>query len=113
MKMVLLALLPALACSCATLNDSMTLGGGMGAVAGGAATYAAQATSGGKGASFGSVALGAGIGTAVGLVTSYFTHKSAEEKRAACMAEQTEMHFGDLPPSPFVFPKTLPKKGGR
>jgi len=112
MKMVALALLAAMTCSCATLNESMTLGVGMGSVAGGVATYAAQASTSGK-ASFGSVAIGAGIGAALGAITSYFTHKSVEEKRAACMADQTEMHFGDLPPSPFVFPKTLPKKGGR
>lgn len=113
MKMVLLALLPAFACSCATLNDSMTLGAGLGTVTGGVATYVAQSTAPGQSASLGSVALGAGIGMAAGLVTSYFTHKSVEDKRAACMTDQTEMHFGDLPPSPFVFPKTLPKKGGR
>ena len=113
MKMVSLALIAAVTCSCATLNESMTLGVGMGSVAGGAATYVAQSTAPDKSASLGNIALGAGIGAAVGAITSYFTHKSVEGKRAACMADQTEMHFGDLPPSPFVFPKTLPKKGNR
>lgn len=113
MKVVSLALLPAFACSCATLNESMTLGGGLGAAAGGLSTYVAHSTAPGASASFGSVAMGAGIGAVVGLATSYFTHKHVEEKRQACLAEQTEMHFGDLPPSPFVFPKAAPKKGVR
>lgn len=113
MKIVTLALLPAFACSCATLDDSMMLGAGMGAVAGGASTYVAQSTASGSSPSFGSIALGAGIGTVVGLATSYLTHKQVEEKRQSCLAEQTELHFGDLPPSPFVFPKAAPKKGGR
>ena len=113
MRIITLALVPVLACSCATLNESMTLGAGLGAMVGGAATYAAKATSGGAEVSAGDVALGAGIGILGGLLTSYFTHKSVEDTRAACLADQTEMHFGDLPPSPFVFPKTLPKKEGR
>jgi hypothetical protein len=94
------------------LNESMTLGAGLGTAAGGLATYAAQATSGGP-VSGENILLGASIGMAAGLVTSYFTHKQVEERRAACMADQIDMHFGDLPPSPFVFPKKLPKKGGR
>ncbi len=113
MRMVIIALIPALACSCASLNESMTLGVGMGAVAGAASTYVGQATARGGSVSAENVVLGAGIGIAAGLITSYFTHKNVEEKRQACMADQTEMHFGDLPPSPFIFPKTLPKKGGR
>ncbi len=113
MKTVPFALIAAMTCSCATLNESMTLGIGLGTVTGGAATYVAQSTASDNPASFGSVALGAGIGAAVGAITSYLTHKSVEEKRAACMADQMEMHFGDLPPSPFIFPKTLPKKGSR
>lgn len=113
MRIVFLALVPTLACSCATLNESMSLGVGLGALAGGASTYAAKSTSGRSQVSTGDVALGAGIGIGVGLIASYFTHKSVEDTRAACLADQTEMHFGDLPPSPFIFPKTLPKKEGR
>lgn len=113
MKIISLAVLAASLSSCATLNDSMTLGAGIGTVAGGAATFVGQVTSEGHSTSYGKVMLGAGLGMAAGLITSYFTHKSVEDKRAACMADQTEMHFGDLPPSPFIFPKTLPKKGGR
>jgi hypothetical protein len=113
MKMSILVLMPVLACSCATLNESMTLGAGLGALVGGASTYAAKATSGGAEVSAGDVALGAGIGILGGLLTSYFTHKSVEDTRAACMADQTEMQFGDLPPTPFIFPKTLPTKAGR
>jgi len=112
MRIVSIALAPILACSCTTLNESMTLGAGLGALSGAAATAVAQGTS-GQPVSGENVLLGAGIGLGAGLIASYFTHKSVETKRAACMADETEMHFGDLPPSPFVFPKTLPKKGGR
>jgi hypothetical protein len=113
MKSLSIALVAAGLTSCATLNESMTLGAGIGAVAGGLATYAAQATAPGGSTSADNVLLGAGIGLAVGLVTSYFTHREVEDRRAACMADQIDMQFGDLPPSPFVFPKKLPKKGGR
>jgi hypothetical protein len=112
MKRILLVFVLASACSCASLNESLTLGGSLGAAAGGVATYAAQGTS-GSSVSAENVLLGAGIGMAAGLVTSYFTHEQVEERRAACVADQIDMQFGDLPPSPFVFPKTLPKKGGR
>jgi hypothetical protein len=112
MRILSLALVPVLACSCATLNESMTLGAGLGALSGTAATAVAQSTS-DRSAPGENVLLGAGIGLGVGLIASYFTHKSVETTRAACMADETEMHFGDLPPSPFIFPKTLPKKEGR
>ena len=112
MRILTLALFPTLLTSCATLNESMTLGAGIGALAGGASTYVAQTTS-GHSSSLGNVAMGAGIGLGVGLIASYFTHKNVEDTRQACMADQTEMHFGDLPPSPFVFPKAAPKKAGR
>lgn len=112
MKAIPIALLAISISSCSTMNESMTLGLGLGAAAGGISTYAAQSTS-GQPVSAENVALGAGLGVAAGLITSYFTHQSVEEHRQACMADQTEMHFGDLPPSPFIFPKTLPKKGAR
>lgn len=97
---------------CASMNDSLILGAGVGAAAGGAAT-AAGYSAGGKSASFENVAVGAAIGTAVGLITSYFTHKSVEESRKYLDNKDFEMHFGDLPPSPFVVPKTPLKKGAR
>ncbi len=112
MKVISLMILAAGLSSCATLNESMTLGAGMGAVAGGLATYVANAASGGP-APTRNLLLGAGIGTAVGLVTSYFTHREVEDSRAACVADQIDMKFGDPPPPPFVFPKKAPKKGGR
>ena len=98
--------------SCATMNDSLQLGAGMGAVAGGAATYAGY-SAGGKSPELGTVALGAGIGAALGMITSYFTHKKVEEQRQSYLSDQTEMHFGDLPPSPFIVPRTNPKKGAK
>ena len=97
---------------CATLNESLQLGAGLGASAGAVATFAAGASV-DRSTTFGDVALGAGVGAAVGLIASYFTHKEVGERRLACEADQTEMHFGDLPTSPFILPKTQFKKGAR
>ena len=112
MKKVTLLFLPLVITSCATMNDSIQLGAGMGALTGGAATYAGY-SAGGKSPELGTVAMGAGIGAAVGMITSYFTHKKVDEQRQSYMTDQTEMHFGDLPPSPFVVPRKTFKKGGK
>lgn len=98
--------------SCATMNESLQLGAGLGAMSGAAATYAAERSTGHE-PPFENVALGAGIGLAVGLITSHIVHRSVEERRQSFQADQTEMHFGDLPPSPFIVPKMTPKKGER
>ena len=98
--------------ACSTMDQSLELGAGLGTVMGAAATATAY-SAGGQSPSLGTVAIGAGIGTAVGLITSYFTHQSVVEDRKACEAEQVEMHFGDLPPSPFLVPKPQAKKGPR
>jgi hypothetical protein len=96
---------------CTTMNESLKLGATMGALSGAGATYAAQSGS-GRGSSGENVALGAGIGMAVGLVTSYIVHKQVDEDRQDILLQQTEIHFGDLPPSPFIMPKFNSKKGG-
>lgn len=96
--------------ACSTLNQSMQLGAGLGAASGAAATYTAYTSSGQK-AEFNDVAAGAAIGLGVGLITSYLIHGEVAEGRADT-SENTEMYFGDLPPSPFVFPKST-KKGGK
>ncbi len=98
--------------SCSTMNESLQLGAGLGAASGAAATYAAQ-TSSGHSASLENVALGAGIGIAAGLITSYFVHKKVDEDRKSQQSEFTDMYFGDLPPNPFIVPKTNNKKGVR
>lgn len=98
-------------CSCSTLNDSLRLGGSLGAMGGAAATYAGY-RAGGVSPSLNEVALGSSVGAVVGLLTSYFIHSKNEELSIAKEA-QTEMQFGDLPPSPFVFPQPNRKKGER
>lgn len=98
--------------SCATMNDSLQLGGGLGAAAGAASTYAGY-KAGGQSPGLETVAIGAGIGSIAGLITSYFTHKKLESDRKENETNQFEVHFGDLPPSPFVVPKMTPKKGAR
>jgi hypothetical protein len=108
-----LAVATAMLCaSCATLNDSIKLGSGMGAVAGLGATFAGYSAA-GQSPNLETAALGAGIGIGLGALTAYFTHKSVEEDRQSCLADQTELHFGDLPPSPFVIPRKPTKKGGK
>lgn len=97
---------------CATLNESMSLGATLGSVAGAGATYAGGATQ-GHSPSLGSVAMGAGVGAVVGIITSYFTHKEVVETRQSCETDSTDMRFGDLPPSPFIVPKAPNKKGNR
>ncbi len=109
-----ICLLPAMALisSCATMDDSLKLGAAMGAVTGGTATYVGYEAGGTK-ANLGNIAVGAGIGIGLGLITSYFTHKEVEDHRQSFQAEQIEMHFGDLPPSPFVIPKKQEKKASK
>ncbi len=111
MKTFLLGSLMVGVSGCATMNESLQLGAGMGAIGGGAATAIAYSST-GKSPSFGNVAIGAGIGLALGALTSYITHKQVEKDRMGLYGDQTEMHFGDLPPSPFMIPK-MTKKGAR
>lgn len=107
-RLILLSLIATQAVSCSTLDQSFRLGAASGAVAGAAATYGAERASGGQ-PSFENVAVGASVGLALGLITSYFVHKSVSEDREED-SRKTEIYFGDLPPSPFVIPG---KKGGR
>lgn len=106
-----LVLLGALLSSCATMNESLELGAGMGAATGLAAVYAGHIGTENP-ARFQDAAIGAGIGAGLGLLTSYLVHGEVEQKRQSLQAEDTEMHFGDLPPSPFITPKKLITKKG-
>ena len=108
-----LVLIIALMSSCATMSESMQLGASMGGATGMAAAFAGRAGTGNE-TSFTDVAIGAAIGTGLGILTSYLVHNSVEERRQSLQNDQTEMHFGDLPPSPFVLPRSnLNKRGSR
>lgn len=96
--------------SCATMRESIQLGAGMGAVAGGAAAFGGLSAA-GQPMSVEQLALGMGIGAGIGAITSYFTHKETEASWRSTYSRDVEMHFGDLPPNPFVFPKNA--NGGR
>ena len=104
--------LPTVLSSCATMEESLKLGGTIGAATGAVATYAGHAAA-GKSPTLEAAAIGTGIGTVLGLATAYLTHKKLAEDRKNTETQDFEMYFGDLPPSPFIFPKTLPKKGTR
>jgi hypothetical protein len=57
------------------------------------------------------VHIGAGIGFVLGLITSYFVYKEVAADRETS-TRQTEIYFGDLPPSPFIIRSLNQKKGG-
>lgn len=95
--------------ACTTLNQSLELGAATGVLTGAGATYLAQTTSRSQ-ASAVNVGYGAAVGLGVGLLTSYLIHQSVVQDRAD-NAHETEIRFGDLPPSPFVFPIPKPKGG--
>jgi predicted RNA methylase len=108
---LLIALAAAQLCyGCSTLDQSLRLGAATGSLAGAAATFGSERAS-GRDPSMENVAVGASVGLAVGLLTSYFVH-NAVASDSADSQRQTEMYFGDLPPSPFVFPNQNSKKGG-
>lgn len=107
---IFLSTLPLLA-SCTTLDQSFRLGAATGALAGAAATYAAGSTS-SKPPTLEDVGVGASIGIGLGLITSYFVHEAVVSDREDS-AKQTEIYFGDLPPSPFVIPNQNNRKGAR
>jgi hypothetical protein len=96
--------------SCATLDQSMRLGAATGSLAGAGASYMGEQAAGGS-PTLASVSTGATIGLVVGLITSYLVHESVVDDREES-ARQTEVYFGDLPPSPFVIPNNT-RKGKR
>lgn len=113
MKLISISLiaLAAVSAGCTTLGESLKLGAVTGALAGATSSYAANREA-GKPPSVEDLGIGASIGLGLGLITSYFIHRSVSEDRADAIKE-TEIYFGDLPPSPFVFPSTNSKRGGK
>lgn len=95
--------------ACTTLDESFQLGGTLGAASGASATYAATHAT-GTSPDAQDLAIGAGVGFGIGLILSYFIHDSVTKDRADAVTE-TELYFGDLPPSPFVIPQKKFKKG--
>ncbi|MBX9767283.1 MAG: hypothetical protein K2X47_08440 [Bdellovibrionales bacterium] len=106
--MLLASVLPMAACS--TMRESLQLGAGVGAAVGAAATYTGHSAAGSP-PSIETLTLGTGIGLGLGLITSYFTHKGFEQDRSDGQAYETEIYFGDLPPSPFIMPQSDLKRG--
>ncbi len=100
-----------LATGCSTMNESLQLGASMGFATGALATYGAHSAVGSR-ANLEQVATSAGIGLGLGLLAAYLTHNNVQEERERNSDSLTELHFGDLPPSPFLIPKAS-KKGGK
>ena len=109
-RVILLSPLLALMVSCSTLDQSLKFGAAAGALAGAAAMYAGHEAHGSPTPSQ-ELGTGASIGLAVGLISSYFIHQKVIEDREES-SRQTEIYFGDLPPSPFVFPQPKQQKRG-
>lgn len=101
-----------LCASCSTTSESLQLGGVTGALVGAAAVAAGHAGASEK-IKGKSIVIGAEIGSLLGLVMGFAIHRAVENHRRLEAEEQTEMHFGDLPPSPFVVPKAKINFGGR
>jgi hypothetical protein len=101
------ALLP----SCTSMSRAMELGGAMGA-ASSAIAVSWERASGGDRSPKGDILVASSIGLGVGLMAAYLIQKSSEE-HIASSAPEVDMHFGDLPPSPFLFPTTSKKGASR
>lgn len=98
--------------ACSTLNESMQLGAGIGPLTG-IAVVSAAGDMAGKNPTDDQKLTAASAGIALGLLTSYLIHKNIEEKRDDLLQMGPELHFGDLPPSPFIMTPMKKKKGGR
>lgn len=98
--------------ACSTLNESIQLGAGVGALTGLAAVSVAGDMA-GKNLSDDQKITAASAGIAIGLLTSYLLHKNIEEKREDFLQSGLEIHFGDLPPSPFIMTPIKKKKGDK
>lgn len=86
--------------ACSTLDESVKLGASMGSITGIAATHAAYNDTGMKPDSD-TVTTGAAIGLALGVLTSYITHKEVDKDRYK-PSDDPNTFFGDLPPNPFI-----------
>ncbi len=95
--------------ACSTMNKSIELGGILGAAAGAAATSAGEHSAGITPKS-NDINSGALVGLGLGLLTSYIIYNGDEQNRENGDSK-TQMYFGDLPPSPFVFPNSNPNGG--
>ncbi|MCB0415122.1 MAG: hypothetical protein KDD50_12360 [Bdellovibrionales bacterium] len=93
-----LALLSSSACT--TLNQSVKLGATIGTATGVAAVHAGYNDAGVKPDSS-TVLTGAAVGLALGVLTSYITHKEIDKDRYKPTGDP-DTYFGDLPPNPFI-----------
>lgn len=103
---LILFVLVALIGGCSTLDQSFRLGAATGALTGALAIYGAERAKNIESPTAEDVGIGATVGLGLGLVTAYFVHQAVAEDRAA-YTKDTEVYFGDLPPSPFVIPANL------
>lgn len=102
-RIALLAILLSIT-ACSTLNQSVLLGGTLGAIAGAAGISTGEHSAGITPRSS-DVTNGALIGLGLGVITaSIIQNVNSQEKQNSESGPQ--MYFGDLPPSPFVFPNS-------
>jgi hypothetical protein len=104
-NLILLLSASSILASCTTLDKSFQLGGLTGSAVGASAAYLGSASQ-GSNPDLQEVAIASSVGFGIGLIASYFIHQSVIQEREA-LRQDTELYFGDLPPSPFLMPSSL------
>lgn len=95
--------------SCSTLDQSMKLGSGLGAMTG--ASTVLISSNGPSNAKAEDVLMASGIGAIIGGAISFLIHRQIDKERSDFI-QSTEVQFGDLPPNPFQFSNSN-NKGGK
>lgn len=99
---------------CSSSSQSLQLGGVTGALVGAAAIAAGSAAASGNERIKGkSIVIGAEVGSLLGLGMAFAIHRAVESDRRLTQENETELHFGDLPPNPFDVTNRKSALGGR
>lgn len=107
-KLILFITLP-LFTACATLNDSIVFGAGIGTITAGVATSSAFDRS-GKSLQNEEFMGNLGLGLVIGAMAAYLIHDNTVQYRKDSYYNTPEIYFGDLPPSPFIMTPSEKKK---
>lgn len=96
--------------SCATLNESLVLGAGIGAASGSIVSSETQNKNGNQYTGQENLS-NIGIGLVIGAITAYLIHENTAQYRKDFYSNSPEIYFGDLPPSPFIMSPNEKKRG--
>ncbi len=109
MKKIILFITLPLFTACATLNESVLLGVGMGSVTAVVATTSAYDRS-GKSLQNEELISQLGLGLVIGALAAYLIHDNTVQYKKDSYYNTPEIYFGDLPPSPFIMTPSEKKK---